>query len=860
MIPVQLTLKNFMSYGEHPEELSFQDFHTACLSGDNGNGKSALLDAITWAVWGRTRLSGSVVTSDESLIRTGADEMAVRFEFEAGGDRYRIIKRLKRGTVRAAASLTASVMHADGTWKKLNALQGSMQKRIDKIVGMSFDLFVQSAYLLQGRWDMFSRNTPAKRRVLVSEALGLEVYDKLAAGAAEELRRCRRESSRLEVQIRKLESASGNLAKLQAARQKADMEVVEASREHALCDERLARVNAAAVSGSQVLARRLQLIGQIRADTDYHNECMRDLENLQTDLAQIQALTDAREAVERDYFLLQQLIGQRDTLALSTGELRRCEQELSEARTRLQQEEDKMLAEIRLAEAEVEAAKKDAGRVIEIDRRIAQLRVEQAAAEARASELGILRSQYEEAEQQFEQVRGRHDLLKQQAADYETMTASVNRQHRCAECESSLDAPNLQALLDRQKLRQSALAAEIEQLRAKGVRIAQQKRALTASVVDAGKASLEAARLAGAIEERLEERRGLEAFASVYDTCSARFASLQARHRAGDFGPALRIKVRQLEGEFHRLNLLAVQHQDIQNQISQLDPARERYQRLTQTSGQLTNLAAEVGRRRLQVEEVATRIGAHQQELDAMPESSEITDGTEGLEAAQQAVREALIALQDKQAQRSAIEVELQSATKAVADVSTLRDELSSVSEQLALNSTLTQIFGPDGIPYSILGNLVPRLQQLANNLLAALSVGKLSVELLLEKSAKSSPRDGAVLEILVHDGAGCRPYELFSGGEAFRVNFALRLALSQLLANVAGVPLNTIFIDEGFGSQDGSGRQRIVEMLHAIQHEFAKVIVITHVDEIKDSFSTRIEVTRDVDGSHIHLVGGVSA
>jgi exonuclease SbcC len=172
MIPVQLTLKNFMSYGEHPEELSFQDFHTACLSGDNGNGKSALLDAITWAVWGRTRLSGSVVTSDESLIRTGADEMAVRFEFEAGGDRYRIIKRLKRGPVRAAASLTASVMHADGTWKKLNALQGSMQKRIDKIVGMSFDLFVQSAYLLQGRWDMFSRNTPAKRRVLVSEALG----------------------------------------------------------------------------------------------------------------------------------------------------------------------------------------------------------------------------------------------------------------------------------------------------------------------------------------------------------------------------------------------------------------------------------------------------------------------------------------------------------------------------------------------------------------------------------------------------------------------------------------------------------------------------------------------------------------
>ena len=57
MIPIKLTLKNFMSYGEEPVVVPFEGLHVACLSGDNGNGKSALLDAMTWALWDKTRAS-----------------------------------------------------------------------------------------------------------------------------------------------------------------------------------------------------------------------------------------------------------------------------------------------------------------------------------------------------------------------------------------------------------------------------------------------------------------------------------------------------------------------------------------------------------------------------------------------------------------------------------------------------------------------------------------------------------------------------------------------------------------------------------------------------------------------------------
>jgi exonuclease SbcC len=109
-------------------------------------------------------------------------------------------------------------------------------------------------------------------------------------------------------------------------------------------------------------------------------------------------------------------------------------------------------------------------------------------------------------------------------------------------------------------------------------------------------------------------------------------------------------------------------------------------------------------------------------------------------------------------------------------------------------------------------------------------------------------------LDILVSDELGARSYEVFSGGEAFRINLALRIALSKVLAQRMGVPLPTLFIDEGFGTQDASGRERIADTISSIQNEFEKIIVITHLDDIKDLFPVRIEVEKTDSGSNFRV------
>jgi len=176
MVPIKLALRNFMCYRDNVPPLYFEGFHVACLCGDNGHGKSALLDAITWALWGKTRAK-----SDDDLIYLGQNEMEVEFEFSVGPNRYRVLrKRTKAGLKRTSQpSLHLFVAGPEGfTDISGNSIRETEQKIID-ILRMDYDTFTNSAFLLQGKADKFSTSKPAERKEVLANILGLSFYDKL---------------------------------------------------------------------------------------------------------------------------------------------------------------------------------------------------------------------------------------------------------------------------------------------------------------------------------------------------------------------------------------------------------------------------------------------------------------------------------------------------------------------------------------------------------------------------------------------------------------------------------------------------------------------------------------------------------
>ena len=147
--------------------------------------------------------------------------------------------------------------------------------------------------------------------------------------------------------------------------------------------------------------------------------------------------------------------------------------------------------------------------------------------------------------------------------------------------------------------------------------------------------------------------------------------------------------------------------------------------------------------------------------------------------------------------------------------------------------------------PPRLIEAALPDLESGANEILARLTDGRLSLFLETQRTtARGDVRE--TLEIRIHDGVGTRSYELFSGGEAFRINFALRIALAKLLATRAGAPLRTLFLDEGFGTQGRPGAAAPAGRLSAPSSGISiSSLVITHIDELKEAFPVRIEVTR---------------
>ena len=164
------------------------------------------------------------------------------------------------------------------------------------------------------------------------------------------------------------------------------------------------------------------------------------------------------------------------------------------------------------------------------------------------------------------------------------------------------------------------------------------------------------------------------------------------------------------------------------------------------------------------------------------------------------------------------------------------------------------QMMSKDGLQALLIEEAIPELEYEANYLLSRLTDNQCHIMI---ESLKDLKKGGTkeTLDIKISDSAGVRPYEMFSGGEAFRIDFSLRIALSKLLARRAGTSLQTLIIDEGFGSQDDDGLNHIMDALHKVQDDFAKIIVVSHLPVIQEQFPVHFMVVKGPSGSKIQIL-----
>ncbi|MCS6844818.1 MAG: SMC family ATPase [Caldilineales bacterium] len=853
MIPLRLSLHNFMCYRD-PEPLDFSGLHLACLSGDNGHGKSALLDAMTWALWGQARVSQA-----DELITLGETEMWVELEFALGDQRYRVYRARERRGKGGKSVLELQVQEPNGTWRVLTEPTiRETEQRIVALLRMDYDTFINSAYLRQGRADEFTLRSPAERKEILMEILGLSRYDLYEKRAKERARSHKEEADRLEAQIAAIDEELAREAQYASELQIAQAQVIECSDRRRMAED-AQRERSAEHQHLRAQQQRLQDVE--RQTARLQQELARIEESLRRTLERLaegEALLADAAAIEAGYAALR--AAREAEQAHSARLARQIALERARAQTaeKVHQERQRLEVEVgaaaeRLANLQARAEQEPTlqEQLTQAQAALAQLQAEDARLQDLTAQVQALREESAKLNAHNEALHKEGDELSKRIARLEGLGAV------CPTCNRSLDVSERDRIVSEFREQLEQRRAQYRTNKARLQEMDQQVKALekerSALDADLRRRRADAQREVARLEAQLAEaRRAAGEIAAVEEGLSR----VRARLAAGDYAAAERAALAQIEAEMAAVGYDERAHATAREALRTYEPFEERHRRLQSARERHADLQAQAEdwraqRRRRQEELDAQRAQADglRRELDRLPQVEQelrtLSAELMKLVAEEQRARERLGAAQQRldacQEQRRRREV-----------LARRRDQL---RQQQALYEELQAAFSKRGLPAMIIETAIPEIEAEANRLLHRMTDGRMALRLETQRETRTTGEPRETLEIVLSDELGSRDYHLFSGGEAFRANIALRIALSKLLARRAGAALQTLIIDEGFGTQDAQGRERLVQAITSIQDDFQRVLVITHLEELKDQFPARIEVVKTEAGSQIRVV-----
>lgn len=249
-----------------------------------------------------------------------------------------------------------------------------------------------------------------------------------------------------------------------------------------------------------------------------------------------------------------------------------------------------------------------------------------------------------------------------------------------------------------------------------------------------------------------------------------------------------------------------------------------------------------------------------QQHLATLTQALEnITDVRQDIQKLDQKVQQQRQQLDTLLSEKGKLEQKLDYLQELKTKFQNSKEQLKKLKRKQTIYQELSQAFGKNGIQALMIENVLPQLEAQTNRILTRLTGNQLHVQFLTQKAGKSRSKKQAklidTLDIIIADTQGTRSYETYSGGEGFRINFAIRLALAKLLTQRAGTALQLLIVDEGFGTQDSEGCERLIAAINAIAPDFSCILAVTHMPQFKSAFQHRIEVTKTADGSQLSVV-----
>lgn len=210
MRPLELALEGFTSFRSE-QRIDFAPLDLFAIIGPTGAGKSSLLDAMTFALYGFTMRTGKQASE---LVSQGASTLKVQFRFAVRGSEYRVTRTWRYRPSTPEVKIQLERLDTDD-WTMLATSAATAQKQIEAIVGMDFDTFTRVILLPQGKFDEFLKGDAPKRRELLRQLAGLEIYERMRKEAAERSKdlKLKREAAEAQLAVLEVPTAEESFAK-----------------------------------------------------------------------------------------------------------------------------------------------------------------------------------------------------------------------------------------------------------------------------------------------------------------------------------------------------------------------------------------------------------------------------------------------------------------------------------------------------------------------------------------------------------------------------------------------------------------------------------------------------------------------
>ncbi|KKQ33163.1 MAG: Exonuclease SbcC [candidate division TM6 bacterium GW2011_GWF2_37_49] len=902
MIPRKLELKNFLSYGENMQTVDFSRHSLICLSGKNGNGKSALLDALTWVVWGQARKITAAVKPDEGLLRLGQSRMMVSLEFDFNQSIYRVRREFAKTYGKAQLALDFEVYDAssDRFFPLTEKTVRQTQEKIETTLGLDYETFINSAFLRQGQSNEFSKKSPRDRKIILANILGLSKYDKLQQAALEKVRYYN-DAKKLHLQTeeqinaelekeaalkaaqaencKNLEILNSGAIQIQTqfqnnleqknklAEQKKEFDQVakETGIQQAKTDQKIAELRAVIKQWRNIQAKSLKLPDINKLELE--KQTLQKKEQIFLDLRQ-ESLKHQEEIIKNKEFYQKRLVMLESNF----------EKKLNELKLAIERSEFTSTQNKKIMQQKSAAIKDLSGKLDLMAKEQEQTSKKLNGKELFEQAANNIKAQFEKRRAFYQSCIDRGNFLKTEKVDLEERKTAIQDIHNpaCPFCEQMLTAKRKQFLGTKLVKSEIFLNTRLTRItniikKLKVILVEQHKQILNidkefnlykqleAKFDDVTK-KIEETKLGLAdYKKELAELEVEESKTAFNLNKEKDMLTQQESDRLTHFAKDKELedsakKIAVLDQEVAKIKKKLFDYSEMQAQLKRVEASIQDYSQFRQEFDAQANRRLLITLLIKEVRELQKNIVLLTNRLNAITIDPNIESTLEkNIFELKKNIEEVAKQKETLTLQIGRADNELGRLEKLRVKAESRKDKLKQLDQEIEDYQFLASTFGKNGIQALLIEDAVPEIETEANRILAKLTDNQAQIFIESVRDLKS----GGVketMDIQISDAAGIRPYEMYSGGEAFRIDFALRIAISKLLANRAGTPLQTLIIDEGFGSQDEEGLTKVMSSILAIQEDFLKIIIVSHLSEFKDNFPIHFIIEKKLGGSEIKI------